>query len=252
MSINRKKLADSVIEEIRRRIISEELKEGDKLPNQHEFAAQLGVSRTVLREALHTLSNLGVVEQRPKSGTIIKAKTPFLYADHLIPPLIADTRATVELIEARRFVEVGAVELAVENASEKEIFEMGLLVEDMRGLLKARDEAGYTEKNIAFHFLIAKASHNRFLLHLLATIRGFMEQWMQESISVLPGLLERSMKSHETIYFAIRNRDRKKAMGSMKGHLADFQKSLERYYQTTGRRQAVHQSNRRGQHNRFH
>ena len=230
-SINRKKLADSVIEEIKRRIEFGELEEGDKLPNQHEFAAQLGVSRTVLREALQTLAILGVVEQRPKSGTVIKAKAPVLYADKLMPPLMADPKATIELIEARRFIEVGAVELAVNRATKGEIREMGALVKDMTKMLEAGDADGYTEKNVAFHFLIAKASQNRFMTHLLATIRGYMEQWMLESIKVLPGLLERSLKSHRNIYLGIRDRDRRKAVASMTKHISDLQGSFERYYQ---------------------
>jgi GntR family transcriptional repressor for pyruvate dehydrogenase complex len=48
-----------VIEEINRMILSGEVKEGDKLPNQNDFAAQLGVSRPSLREALHTLTLIG-------------------------------------------------------------------------------------------------------------------------------------------------------------------------------------------------
>jgi len=79
VSINRRKLSDPVIEEIRGMIKRGELQPGDKLPNQNEFAAQLGVSRTVLREALQTLTRLRVIEQRPKHGTVILAKTPFLY-----------------------------------------------------------------------------------------------------------------------------------------------------------------------------
>lgn len=108
VSISRKRLADSIVEEITRRIENGELKEGDKLPNQHEFAAQLGVSRTVLRETLHTLAILGLVDQRPKSGTVIRDKTPIFCAEHLIPPLMAGFEATAELIEARRYIEVGA------------------------------------------------------------------------------------------------------------------------------------------------
>lgn len=236
VSINRKKLADSVIEEIKRRIERGELKEGDKLPNQHEFAAQLGVSRTVLREALQTLAILGVVEQRPKSGTVIRAKGPMLYADKLMPPLMADAQATIELIEARRFMEVGAVELAVSRATEGQIRQMGALVEDMTKMLEVGDADGYTEKNIAFHFLIAEASQNRFMTHLLATMRGYMEQWMLESIKVLPGLLQRSLKSHRNIYRAIRDRDRRKAVAGMTKHITDLQNSFERYYETAGTR----------------
>jgi GntR family transcriptional regulator, transcriptional repressor for pyruvate dehydrogenase complex len=234
-SINRKKLSESVIEEIKKMIERGELSLGDKLPNQNEFAAQLGVSRTVLREALQTLNQLGVIDQRPKYGTVIRAKTPFLYSEHLIPPLMSDNNATIELIQARRFIEVGAAEMAARNASKAQIKDMGRLVDEMERMSKAGDDAEYAEKNIAFHFLIAKACHNRFMVHLLATIRGFMEQWTQESISVLPGLLDRSVKSHREIYEAIRDREPRKAASSMRRHIADFQKSLEKFYKMTGR-----------------
>lgn len=112
---------------------------------------------------------------------------------------------------------------------------MGALVEDMAKMLEVGDADGYTEKNIAFHFLIAEASQNRFMTHLLATIRGYMEQWMLESIKVLPGLLQRSLKSHRNIYRAIRDRDRRKAVAGMTKHITDLQNSFERYYQMAGK-----------------
>ncbi|MBT3254898.1 MAG: FadR family transcriptional regulator [Deltaproteobacteria bacterium] len=234
VSINRKKLSELVIEEIKKMIERGELSLGDKLPNQNEFAAQLGVSRTVLREALQTLNQLGVIDQRPKYGTVIRAKIPFLYSEHLIPPLMSDNEATIELIQARRFIEVGAAEMAAKNASKAQIKEMGILVDEMVRMHKAGDDAEYAEKNIAFHFLIAKAGHNRFMVHLLATIRGFMEQWTQESISIIPGLLGRSVKSHHEIYEAIRDGEPRKAANSMRRHIADFQKSLEKFYKKAG------------------
>ena len=85
-SVKEKKLAESVIEEIKRMIVDGELKEGDKLPNQNEFAVQLGVSRPSLREALHTLALIGAIEQRPGLGTVLKQLDPKLWADQLALP----------------------------------------------------------------------------------------------------------------------------------------------------------------------
>ena len=235
ISISRRKLADSVIDEIKGMIDRGDLKEGDKLPNQNDFAAQLGVSRTVLREALQILDQLGVIEQRPKYGTVIRAKAALLYSAHLIPPLISDNRATLELIQARQIIEVGSAELAAKNASGKQIKEMEALVADMAKMQQKDDSIQYTEKNIAFHLLIAKASHNRFMVHLLVTIRGFMEQWTQESLTVIPGLMDRSSKYHKAIFEAIRDKNPRKAGTSMKKHMSDFLTSLERYYKMTGR-----------------
>lgn len=235
ISINRRKLSDSVIEEIKGMIDRGDLKEGDKLPNQNDFAAQLGVSRTVLREALQILDQLGVIEQRPKYGTVIRAKAALLYSAHLIPPLMSDNRATLELIQARRIIEVGSAELAAVKATKNQIKEMGALVQDMAKMQQKDDAIRYVEKNISFHLLIAKASHNRFMVHLLVTIRGFMEQWTQESLSVIPGLMDRSSKYHKAIYEAIRDKNPRKAGTSMQKHMSDFLTSLERYYKMTGR-----------------
>jgi GntR family transcriptional repressor for pyruvate dehydrogenase complex len=229
-SINKKKLADSVIEEIKRMIQGGELKEGDKLPNQNVFAAQLGVSRTSLREALSTLTRIGVIEQRPGYGTVLRSRIPVLFTDHLAPPLISDKEATIELIEARRFIEIGAAELAVKNASPEQIDEMGLLIKEMPRSLKEGRIDDYIEQDVAFHFSIAKASHNRFLVNLFVNIRGFMEQYMRESFHLLPYMLERSLKFHQNIYQAIKNGSRSKALSQMEKHILDVQRAIQKYY----------------------
>jgi GntR family transcriptional repressor for pyruvate dehydrogenase complex len=229
-SINKKKLADSVIDEIKRMIHSRELKEGDKLPDQNTFAAQLGVSRTSLREALTTLTRIGVFEQRPGYGTVLRSRIPALFTDHLAPPLISDKQATIELIEARRFIEIGAVELSVKNAGPEQIKEMGLLIKEMPQSLKEGRIDDYIEQDIAFHFLIAKSSHNRFIVNLFVTIRGFMEQYMRESFHLLPYMLERSLKFHQNIYHAIKGGDRSKAVSQIEKHILDVQRAIQQYY----------------------
>lgn len=229
--INKTKLADRVIDEIKRMIADGELHEGEKLPNQHDFAAQLGVSRTVLREALHTLTILGVMEQRPKIGTVLLTSAPLIYTEYLSAPLIDDHQATVELIDARRVIEVGAVELAAQFVTDAQLKEMGMLLEEMTRLLEKGDTKGYTERNMAFHLLVAEASGNRFMGHLLATIRGFMERWTREALAALPGLFQRSLESHREIYQALGEHDGAKAGKAMRSHIDDFRKSAESYYQ---------------------
>lgn len=229
-SINKKKLADSVIEEIKRMIQSGELKQGDKLPNQNAFAAQLGVSRTSLREALSTLTRIGVIEQRPGYGTVFRSRIPALFTDHLAPPLISDRQATIELIETRRFIEIGAAELAVKNGTAEQVREMGLLIDEMTRAINEGRIDDYIEQDVAFHFLVAKASHNRFLVNLFVTIRGFMEQYMRESFLLLPWMLERSLKFHHNIFQAIKDGNRTKAVSQMEKHILHVQKAIQQYY----------------------
>ena len=233
--IKKKKLADEVIDEIKRMIQSGELKEGDRLPNQNELAAQLGVSRTSLREAFNTLSVLGILEQHQGYGTIVKSKFSALYADHLSAPFITDEKATMELLEARQFIEIGAARLAAKNATPKQIKEMGVLIDDMAKANKREDTQKLSEQDIEFHFLIAQATQNRVIIHLLATIRGLMEKFMHEAFLILHDQ-KRYLKAHRDIYNAIKKKDPLKASSLIKKHIADVQKDLQQYYRVTNKK----------------
>lgn len=229
--ISRKKVADAVIEEIKRMIQSGELKEGQKLPNQNAFAAQLGVSRTSLREALNTLTRLGITEQRPGYGTVLRSRIPAIFFDQVNPPLISDKQATIELIEVRRFVEAGTAELSVKNIKPEQVKEMDFLIREMPKSLKENRIDDYIGYDLAFHYLIAKASHNRFLINIFITIRGFLEQYMRESFRVMPWMLARSLKFHQNIYQAIKNGHMSKAVFHMRRHILDVQKAIQQYYE---------------------
>lgn len=227
--IRKKKLADEVIDEIKRMIQSGKFKEGDKLPNQTEFAAQLGVSRTSLREAFNTLCVLGVLEQRQGSGTIVKSRFSALYADQLSAPFIADEKSTMELLEARQFIEIGAARLAAKNATKELIKKMRVLIDEMVKAGVEQDTQKLSDQDIAFHFLIAQATHNRVIIHLLANIRSLMEKFMHEAFLVLHDQ-KRYLKDHRDIYEAIKQKNPQKASRVMKKHILDVQKDLKQYY----------------------
>jgi GntR family transcriptional repressor for pyruvate dehydrogenase complex len=229
-SIKKKKLSDYVIEEIRNMLVSGELKEGDKLPNQNEFSVQLGVSRSSLREALQTLTLMGVIEQRPRLGTVIRSGNVDLWTEKMSPPLVSDAEATLELIKARRYIEIGSAELAARNATDDEIRKIGALIAGMKKALREKRVEDYTGMDVSFHHQLAAASHNRYILHMFITIRKLMEQFIWETFSVMPGLLERSLGFHQNIYAALTKRDGKKAARDMSRHLQDIEASLGKYY----------------------
>jgi GntR family transcriptional repressor for pyruvate dehydrogenase complex len=227
-AINRKKLSDAVIKEIRCMIASGELSEGDKLPNQSEFSAQLGVSRTVLREALQALSDIGVVQQRPKSGTIILSTVPLTCSKLFHSQLHEHPRETLDLLEARRYLEAGTAELAAENATSEHIQKLEGLLDEMKRLAEAGDFETYGQKNVVFHFLIAEASQNSFMTLLLSTVRRYMEAWIL--INEVPLLMDRSLASHRKILLAIKRRDPEAAKKAMQEHIHEFRQRLENYF----------------------
>ncbi|MCG8641241.1 MAG: FadR family transcriptional regulator [Desulfobacterales bacterium] len=228
--ITKKKLSDSVLDEIRRMILSGEIQEGDKLPNQIAFAEQLGVSRPSLREALQTLQRIGAIEQRPGLGTVLVSRVPVLISDEFKQPFLSDKQATAELNETRRLIEIGMIELAVERATDEEIAQIGEIVDEMVEAVRSDEIGDYQNKDLMFHLLIAKATHNRFIIQLFQNIRQSLDQFLKEAFFVMPERVELSLKDHLAIYEALRTKDAGKAHDAMSEHLLQVQDALEGYY----------------------
>jgi len=224
--IKQKKLSEKIIDEIKRRIADGELKEGDKLPSQPEFATQLGVSRNSLREALNFLSHTGIIEQRPKVGTIIKYKPNSVMGNNFFIPLIGDAQTTIELIEFRLIIEIATVKKAVQNITKQEIKELGKLISAMDQSIKDRRFSDFMTLDDEYHCLIAKASKNRFLHQQIIFYNNLMGSFSR-ALEQFPDIIKRTAAHHENIYKGIRNKDLDKALTGMKTHLNDLKIVVE-------------------------
>lgn len=230
ITASKKKLSVYVIEEIKRMLIAGELQEGSKLPNQNEFAKQLGVSRLTLREAMQRLSQIGVIVEKPGVGTHIIKGDPSLWDMQVEAPLLADAQATIELLEARRALEITIVKASVKRVTQSEISMLKKDIVNMEKALKKNDMKAYLKSDMAFHFHLANASHNRYLLRMLKDIQNLLEQFMLEAFSELPQLLPDSMHYHEQIFEHLVNHELEEAVKSMSDHISSIEGLLKEYY----------------------
>ena len=112
-------VTDDAIDKIRERIVSGAWGAGDRLPKESELAAELGLSRNSLREAVRALSQLRVLEVRQGDGTYVSSLEPDLllestgFVSHL---LLGET--AVALSEVRRILEAAAAALAAARIDE--------------------------------------------------------------------------------------------------------------------------------------
>jgi DNA-binding FadR family transcriptional regulator len=231
IALKTKKVSTAVLEEIRRMITSGEIKEGDKFPNQNDFAAQLGVSRPSLREALQVLSQLGAIEQRPGAGTILVSSTPALFSADITPPLFSTMDANRELMETRRIVEIGLAGMAAKRATDTEITELGQALGGMDSARQKGDKKAFAESDLLFHYLVAKSSHNRFSVSVFQGISQALDQLLQNAFQAMPVLLDVSFRAHRKIFRAIAARDPEAAKEAMERHLREGENALSGYYE---------------------
>src|SRR6478736_1508602 len=125
-------VTDDAIDKIRERIVSGAWGPGDRLPKESELAAELGLSRNSLREAVRALSQLRVLEVRQGDGTYVSSLEPDLllestgFVSHL---LLGDT--AVELYEVRRILEASAAALAAARIDDEGKAELRRRLESM-------------------------------------------------------------------------------------------------------------------------
>lgn len=154
-SFARRRLVDEVIDHFRAEISSGRLTTGSRLPPEAKLTAQLGVSRTTLREAMVVLSHNGLVDVRQGDGTFVRSENSTDRDD-------LARRPVVELLEAQRPIILGLVRLAASRRSEQDATRLGQLA---TALESARDDDAVTDAD-ALESAVADAAHSELLAHL--------------------------------------------------------------------------------------
>jgi len=194
---------------------------GSLLPAERDLAQQLGVSRTSVREALIALEVGGkvsirvghgvqILEATPRAGRIGARSEP---ADLDIGP--------IQLMEARRHVELKTAELAAVNRDRSNLENMKRAIETQANAKSVRARE-YRDGDRDFHVEIAKAGANAAYALLVADLWDFRRKPMFEKFEELltgPERLKQTAAEHRRIYEAIAEGDRIAARQAMKFHL---------------------------------
>ncbi|MEU0388733.1 FadR/GntR family transcriptional regulator [Streptomyces chartreusis] len=152
------RLADQVAATLSEEIESGRLAEGDRLPTEVELVRQLGVSRTVVREALSRLRNAGLVEPRQGIGVfVLPRRTRPLDLD------AADTKAKVlQIVEVRRAMEGEAASLAATRATPRDLARMRQALDEIDSAVAAGGDG--VDEDLAFHRSIAESTGNAVMV----------------------------------------------------------------------------------------
>ncbi|MGC7872147.1 FadR/GntR family transcriptional regulator [Desulfosporosinus sp. SYSU MS00001] len=216
-----------VLKQINNLIIEGKLSPGDRLMGEREMAAELGVSRTTLREALRTMELLGLVEIKPGGGTFIRD----VQLDYVINPLalalsVEPTRLD-ELWEIRITLEAECARLAAERASEESLRWIAHALKDMQR--EHHDLDAYAKADMRFHYMVAQASQNTLMNRLLQTLVVHIFELIKRAGPLrfshdIGGL--HTVREHVAIYEAISRHDSGEAQSLMRRHLEEARNEL--------------------------
>jgi len=208
--IERINAMESVRDRLRDLIASGDLEVGERLPSEHELARSFGVSRPVIREALGSLSSLGLVASQNGRGWRVIAMGP----SSLGPSAFGRT-AIDELHEVRCLLEIPGAGLA---AQRRTTVQLAALTETVDAHARCREPAAWVQGDLEFHVELAKATGNRVHARL---VQEFRELQCQQSLALaqIDGRMERAEAEHRRVLDAVRDQRPDEASGAMAEHL---------------------------------
>ncbi len=214
--IRLRKAADVVIAVLADAIRGGLYKPGDLLPNERSLAAQLNVSRTVVREAVDVLRRAGIVSvKRGAAGGIT------VISDTRLREVVASLRGEMHdlmrwALETRRCLEPPAFALAAARATDAELEQLKPLVERLEDLIDLA-EAFYVQ-DLEFHRQVVRLSGNPLLTDCYrTTIDRLME--IRQDFPVLQVGSETALENQRTLYTALRSRDPEPIAAAVEEHL---------------------------------
>lgn len=223
-----KKIYEEVAEQIEEMIRNKRLKPGDKLDSVQSLAEQFHVGRSAVREALSALRAKGYLEMRQGEGTFVREYDQTAFNHALSSVVLMNPEHIRELLEVRKFLEVGAAGAAAERHAESDLQAMTNALDQMAQHL--HDEAVGEQEDVKFHLAIAKASGNEMLIQLMHTVAKAMTTTMRQSRRLWlysdASSAKKLWQEHRAIYEAIASRQREQAEERMFQHLDKVEQTL--------------------------
>jgi GntR family transcriptional repressor for pyruvate dehydrogenase complex len=196
----RQRLPEALADTLQQEILGAGLKLGDRLPTETELGERYNVSRTVVREAARLLVQRGLVTVTPGRGMTVAQVDGRLIAEQYGLLLRLSDGTFEQLLELRLVLEV---EMAALAAARRSPDQLAAMRERNRQLVAARgSREEFLTADLAFHELMAEASHNPFFRLVIDPINGFLRDTYRSS-SGYPSEAHHTIDEHNQIADAI-------------------------------------------------
>lgn len=221
-AVSNRKLYIQIADQIRDQILAGEVKPGEQLPSERDLAANLGVSRPTVREALIALEVAGLVEIRVGVGAFVRKLKKSQKG------LPEQSRSPIEIMTVRRLLEPEATTLACQNIDVAGKERLQAVIARMRS--EASDGVWSTETDRALHMTIADYAQNSVLREVLDQLWSMraeaVDSRFHQHLADIEEVREHILTDHERIVDCIVKADSKGARAAMNEHLDFVSKTM--------------------------
>ncbi len=211
--------ADRVFTFFRDRLLSGELKAGDRLLGERELALALGVSRPVLREALRSLAMLGLLDIRHGRGAYVRSADASVLGQALTLCLAPEPNILDDVLQARIAIECQAIRLACARATERDLHAIAALLDRLVDSLDDPERGGGAD--YAFHLAIVRASGSGALMKIYEAISPLlMRSHVERRRDTFrePAITSGLVDAHRQVFLAMAERNPDEAERRLREH----------------------------------
>lgn len=212
---------ERVLAYFRERILSGEMKTGERLPSERDLAATLNVGRPLLREAMRALAMLGLVDIRHGSGAFVGKADISVLTDFFTFSLAEEQNVSEDIVQARMAIECQAIRLACERATDADLDRIGGCLTALINTLSDPEKGG--EADFRFHAAIVQASHSQALITLYRAISELLVRSHVERRRTTydsPEIIDDLVESHRRVFLSIVEGDGDAADRRLREHFA--------------------------------
>src|SRR6202012_5682661 len=225
------KASDVLAGELRERILTGELAEGDSLPAERELVKQAQMSRATVREALRILEvqNLVQVKAGRAGGAFVQRPTTKSMASSVSMLIRGRRIKLVDLMETREALEPFCAELAARNRTADDLTELDRANEAIADT--EADLEQFLQANLDWHVGVAVASHNELLIGLMTALSQAIYAGTKNAAFVDTEIRMVTSQAHRAITTAIRECDATAAERRMRRHVHSYAAALAEFDQ---------------------
>ncbi len=221
-AVSRVSVHDEIREQLRRFIRESGLEPGSRLPGEAAIAAQLGVGRPAVREALRALEAVGAVETRQGVGRFVGRFEPETYVRNFTTESLVQSFDERELMETRCLLEIAAVPSAVRALTDEDLAEFGELLAEMQRLVRRGEP--YLAADLGMHRVMMRHVDNRLIAAMLDATYALATRRVGQPDWGLAGdreaFREIDLTEHEALAEAVFRRDGEQAQARLVDHFA--------------------------------
>jgi len=240
------RLADHLVERVKTLIRERKLEAGMRLPAERQLAAEMGVSRSSIREAIQKLISEGILISRRGGGTFVRYEVQAWSEQRIVQPLKTlvedDPNYRYDILEARHAIEASTAWYAAQRATPADKEKLIACFDATVTFKESDDPDLAAQADVRFHLAIAEASHN---IVLLQTMRGFFDL-LQSSVMhsrqrmyTVPAIFAGLTEQHNELLQAILAGDPARARLAAKKHLGFVHTTIKNLHEDEARQARI-------------